>query len=260
MRPNTSVLGRLAACLVSLALFMAACTPPPATPDAVALAQSTEQSAAGTVAAATSDAARVATGVAATLTAQPTATRTHTPAPTDTPVPTETPTSTDTPEPTETRTPKPSPTITNTPRPTLPPVSPTPSPAPTSASIYGWANGPEGYVTDIECTIGGAPCTGVMPPGDITFEFVLVSFELTPLTLFEKYGLSVERDGANVADMFMFVDAGLLAPDTGVWFGASRRFTTPGRYVVRSSGCLTTVPAPCAWNTMEGTTVTFTIQ
>ena len=60
--------------------------------------------------------------------------------------------------------------------------------------------------------------------------------------------------------MFMSVDAGYLPPDTGVWFGASRNFTVPGRYVIRSSGCLTTAAVPCGWNTMTGTTVVFTIQ
>ena len=99
-----------------------------------------------------------------------------------------------------------------------------------------------------------------MPQGDVSFEFLLGSGADTPLTLFEKYGLSVERDGANVPEMFMFVDAGLLAPDSLVWFGASRNFNIPGRYVVRSSGCLTTVPAPCGWNTIPGTTVTFIIK
>ena len=70
-----------------------------------------------------------------------------------------------------------------------------------------------------------------------------------------------EGDGeGKVADMFMFVDAGLLPPDAIVWFGSSRNFSVPGRYVIRSSGCLTTVPAPCGWNTIPGTTVTFTIK
>jgi len=226
----------------------------PSTPDPTQVAQAAQTQVAADHAAETEAAKRVATGVAATLTAQPTDTPTLTPTSTDTPEPT------DTPKPTKTSTPKPTATITHTPRPTSPPVSPTPSPQPTSASIYGFTGGPDGYITDIDCTRGGANCSGVMPPGDVSFTFVLISGPDTPWTLFEKYGLSVEKDGVNVANMFMFVDAGFLPPDAAVQFGASRNFTDPGRYVIRSSGCMTTTGAPCAWATMAGTTVTFTIQ
>ena len=241
--------------------LLAACTPPAvATPDTAALTAAVE--AAQTTAAqqakaaadqANTEEARVATGIAATLTAQPTATSTHTTVPSDTP------TATDTAQPTATDTPAATPTDTATPRPTSPPVSPTASPAPIPASVYGETGGPDGYFTDIECFRGSAPCSPSMPPGDINFTFYLASGPLTPLTLFETYGLAVEKDGANVPNMFMFVDAGLLDADIIVRFGASRNFTAPGRYVIRSSGCMTTVPAPCGWQTMAGTTVTFVI-
>ena len=64
----------------------------------------------------------------------------------------------------------------------------------------------------------------------------------------------------NIADMFMFVDAGYLPPESIVWFGASRNFTAPGRYVIRSSGCMAVTAAPCGWTTMAGTAVTFVIK
>ncbi|MCC7358681.1 MAG: hypothetical protein IT317_04360 [Anaerolineales bacterium] len=195
----------------------------------------------------------MATGIAATLTAAPivTPTDTATTAPSATPTKTEKPTSTPSATSAVTATPS------RTTGPTAAPVTITPT---TSASIYGSTNGIAGDASAIRCTYSGGDCVGVMPPGDISFEFLLGSDPTTPLTFFERYGLSVERDGANVADMFMFVDAGLLPPDTVVWFGSSRNFSVPGRYVIRSSGCLTTVPAPCSWNTRPGTTVTFTIK
>lgn len=225
-----------------------ATTAPTATPDTAATA--TDEA----VQLAAAQEAQVATGIAATLTAQPTATETATTVPSDTPTATNTPTKA------PTNTPAATATLTRTPGPTVPPMTATSSPAPTSASVYGFTGGVAGYATDIECTYAGGECVPVMPPGDVSFEFILISGVDTPLTLFEQYGLAVERDGVNVADMFMFVDAGLLPPDTGVWFGASRNFTVPGRYVVKSSGCLTTVPAPCGWNTMIGTTVNFVIK
>jgi hypothetical protein len=226
---------------------------PTSTPDHAATSAAAT---AGAIQVAQRQEAEIATGIAATLTAQPTATPTET----DTPVPSDTPTATRTATKAPTSTPAVSATPSRTPGPTQPPVTSTPTTAPAPASVYGTTGGAAGYASDIRCTYSGGVCVPSMPAGDISFEFLLGSAADTPLTLFEKYGLSVERDGANVADMFMFVDAGLLAPDSLVWFGSSRTFSTPGRYVVRSSGCLTTVPAPCGWNTIPGTTVTFVIK
>lgn len=226
----------------------------PQTPDATEIAQAVETEIAMRSATETQAGHDLATHVAATLTAQPTATPTFTATPTDTHTPTATATRTRTPTIT------PTPTETATKAPTRPPVTLTFTPPPTSESVYSFTGGVDGYITDIECKRGSAVCTPTMPPGDINFEFVLFSFATTPWTLFEKYGLSVERDGVNIADLFMFVDAGYLPPDAGAWFGASRNFTVPGRYVIRSSGCLSTTPVPCGWNTMAGTMVVFTIQ
>ena len=259
--PRVSVQLRLGLLVFAL-LALAACsgTPSPtATPQPTATPDVAATSAAATeeaVQIAALEEAAVATGIAATLTAAPT----ETPTATATTEPSATPTKTEKPTNTPSATPDVSATPSRTPGPTAAPVTSTPSPAPTSASVYGFTNGVAGYASDIRCTYSGGECVGVMPAGDISFEFLLGSAATTPLTLFEQYGLSVERDGANVADMFMFVDAGLLPPDAIVWFGSSRNFSVPGRYVIRSSGCLTTVPAPCGWNTIPGTTVTFTIK
>ncbi len=57
------------------------------------------------------------------------------------------------------------------------------------------------------------------------------------------------------------VDAGWLPPGLGVGFGGSKNFLRPGRYVVRSSGCMYVDGMnSCQWTTMAGTTVNFTIQ
>ncbi len=256
-RINLSGWMKLAVCALGLAT---ACTQAPAatststnvpTPDGTATAVAATAEA-GQLAALQE--AQVATGVAATLTAQPTATATATTVPSDTPTATHAPTKT------PTNTPAASATPSRTAGPTQPPQTAVPTAAPTSASVYGFTSGAPGYFTDIRCSFSGGTCLPTMPAGDVSFDFILVSDVDTPLTLFEQYGLAVEKDGVNVANMFMFVDAGLLPPDTGVRFGASRNFTTPGRYVIRSSGCLTTVNAPCGWSTMTGTTVTFVIK
>ncbi len=249
--------------LLAAVLALGACTgsdptatqpPPTDTEDAAAIAQAATVEAAGLAAL---QEQAVQTSVAATLTAQPTATNTPTEVPTDTPVPTETPT--------VTRTPSPEPTSTATPTrtPTRVPVTAGPTQTATRApasSVYGFSGGPDGYITDIECTRGGVECATVMPVGDVAFTFWLITFADTPWTLFEKYGLAVSRDGVNVPEMFMFVDAGFMPPDAVAQFGASRNFTTPGNYVIRSSGCMATTPVPCGWNNLPGTTVNFTIQ
>ena len=65
-----------------------------------------------------------------------------------------------------------------------------------------------------------------------------------------------------MAGDFMFVDAGWLQPGTLVGFGASRAFSQPGTYVIRSSGCLTTdiKSNGCSWATIAGHVVTFHMQ
>lgn len=202
----------------------------------------------------TAQAAAVATDVAATLAAQPTGT------PTETHTPTPEPAITDTPEPTATDTPAATATESATPRPTSPPVTLTPTAIPAPASVYSEVGGPQNFFTFIDCTRNGAQCTPVMSPGDVAFDFYLASDAQAPFALFLPYGLSVEKDGVNVADMFMFVDAGYLPPDAIARFGASRNFSSPGRYVIRSSGCMTISEAPCGWTTMAGTVVTFVIK
>jgi hypothetical protein len=263
--------------LAAAAFMLAACAAP--TPAAVAPVEATEDPA---VAAATADAliaeqaqaeqTSQAAAAAATLAAQPT--DTATPLPTDTatntPVPTRTPkpTSTDVP-PTDTPTATQPPAATEKPAATKPPVTaaPTnvpatvaPTQAPAPASIYSQGSGPDGFYTAINCNRGGAECTPVMPPSDLNFDMALGSGYDSPWGLFMPYGLAVARDGVNVPDMFMFVDAGWLEPGSIVWFGASRNFTVPGRYTIRSSGCFTISDAPCGWANFAGDIITFVIQ
>jgi hypothetical protein len=99
-----------------------------------------------------------------------------------------------------------------------------------------------------------------MAPGDINFDMALGSAPDAPWGLFVPYGLAVARDGVNIADMFMFVDAGWLEPGSVVRFGTSRNFSVPGRYVIRSSGCYTDGSVPCGWANFAGTIVTFVIE
>ncbi len=200
----------------------------------------------------------------------PTEAPTATEPPTSTPtaVPTDTPTA----APTDTLPPSPTtaPTLVPTLAPTQPPavavtqppaVAATKPPAPAaSGSVYGSTAGPDGFFSTITCSRPSGDCLTVMPPGDVSFSFMLGSTADAPWALFLPYGLSVERDGANVDSMFMFVDAGWLPPGFTVGFGGSRNFTEPGRYVIRSSGCMLVSEAQCAWTTMAGTTVTFVIQ
>ena len=122
--------------------------------------------------------------------------------------------------------------------------------------------GPAGYASRIQCQRAGAACAPLMPAGDVSFSLSLASDPGTPWTHFIYYGLSVEKDGVNVASQFMFVDAGWLQPGAVVGFGASRGFSQPGVYVIRSSGCLTTdlKSSACSWATIGGDVVTFRVQ
>ncbi len=208
---KTNRIARTMLATLCLGLVLAACHTGPSPEELTQVAQAgeTELAAAQQTADAaqeTADAAekaRVETGVAQTLTAQPTSTSTDTPEPTFTSTPTETPLPSDTPTPEATAT------ETQPPGPTSPPITAT-RPAP--ASVYGSTGGPEGFFTTITCSRGGGNCTPTMPPGDISFSFTLGSLATAPWTLFVPYGLSVERDGANVSDMYMTVDAGWLVP------------------------------------------------
>jgi hypothetical protein len=237
-----------------LLLALSACAPSVATPTAAP----TQDIAATQTVEALANSQQVATSVAATLTAQPT----------DTPLPT----STDTPEPTPTSTPEPSATPTTLPTSTPTKVvvaatqSPSNTPAPTAgaASVYSTAaGGPQGYTSILGCTqANGAACQSVMAPGDISFSITLRSDLDAVLAIFLPFGLSVEKDGVNAADMYMTVDAGWLPPGSQARMGTSRNFNQPGRYVIRTNGCLLTEASypNCTWWTVNGTIVTFDIQ
>jgi hypothetical protein len=103
-----------------------------------------------------------------------------------------------------------------------------------------------------------------MAPGDLIFNIRLESAADALEVLFYPFGLSVERDGANVADMYITADAGWLPPNSYATFGVSRTFNVPGHYVVRTTGCLYTIEnwasGVCNWWTLNGTVVTFDIQ
>jgi hypothetical protein len=207
-------------------------------------------------------------------TASPTAALTDTPASTATTAPSDTPasptpqpasstpSSTSTNAPTATASPTAPPTARPTSLPTRVPVTITPLGPPSTNSIYSTTGGPAGYSSTIQCQRAVGDCAPVMPPGDISFRLTLAGDPSAPWTHFINYGLAVEKDGANVASLFMFVDAGWLQPGTVVGFGASRTFSQPGIYVIRSSGCLTTdiKSNGCGWATIAGDVVTFQIR
>ena len=253
---------KLNICSIWLTVLMAlsACAPPQAAPTAAPTAVPVQDSAATQTAVAVADSQKVATSVAATLTAQPS----------DTPLPP----ASDTPEPRSTATPEPSATATAT---DVPPTQtptrvvvvstplPTNTTAPTvSASVYSTASGgPQGYTSLLGCTqVNGTPCQTVMTPGDISFSITLRSAEDAVLAIFLPFGLSVEKDGVNLPDMYMTVDAGWLPPGSQARMGTSRSFTQPGHYVVRTNGCLLTEASypQCTWWTVNGTIVSFDIQ
>ena len=183
-----------------------------------------------------------------TATVPPTATTKPTLAPTNTAQPTVAPTATRKP----------------TARPTLPPA-PTATNAPVvAASVYSSiSGGPQGYHSTLGCTqAGGAPCQPVMAPGDVAFSIRLESSTDAVLAIFVPFGLAVDKDGANVADMYMTVVSGWLNPGDYALLGTSRNFSQPGHYVIHTSGCLLTQASypNCSWGTVDGTVVTFDIQ
>jgi hypothetical protein len=238
--------------LLTLASILSACASPQAAPT---VAPTQDVAATQTVEAA-ANSNRVATSVAATLTAQPT----NTPLPTATATtkPSATPT---TPPPTSTPTVAPTKVA-----PTKVPVTslPTATAAPASASIYSTAaGGPQGYLSTLGCyQVGGTPCQSVMPRGDISFNITLESTLDALLAIFVPFGLSVEKNGANAADMYMTVDAGWLEPGSQARMGTSHTFNQPGHYVIRTNGCLVTQASypNCTWWTVNGTIITFDIQ
>jgi hypothetical protein len=183
----------------------------------------------------------------------PTATASPTVAPTDTPtlVP-------------PTATAKPTAKPTARPQPTSVPPTVAPTQPPVPASIYSTATGgPQGYVSILGCTQpGNVPCQSVMAPGDKAFSIKLVALDDAVPAIFVPFGLAVEKDGANVADMYMTVVSGWLNPGEYALLGTSRNFTQPGHYVIRTNGCYVTRETypQCNWGTVDGTIVTFDIQ
>jgi hypothetical protein len=251
MVPNTRL--RLALWLYGgAALLLAACqSVAPATPTVTSVVQATAtQPAATSTSAPDTPTALPADAATPQLTTSPTASATVAPSPTATATPAAAPGS-----------PTASP-GSLTVAPTRPPVTITPLGPPETASVYSTTSGPAGYSSSIKCQRAGVSCAPVMSPGDVSFSLVLAGAAAAPWTHFVYYGLSVEKDGANVADMFMFVDAGWLQPGAVVGYGASRTFNQRGTYVIRSSGCMTTNTNSnnCTWTTIAGDVVTFDIQ
>jgi hypothetical protein len=182
-----------------------------------------------------------------TATTPPTATTSPTVAPTQTAAPTATK------KPTARPTARPQPT--NPPQPTSPPVV---------ASVYSTASGgPQGYVSRLTCTQpGNVPCQSVMAAGDKAFAIRLEALDDAVPAIFVPFGLSVEKDGANAANMYMTVVSGWLNPGEYALLGTSRNFSQPGHYVIRTNGCFVTQATypNCTWGTVDGTVVTFDIQ
>lgn len=241
-----------------LMILVSACTSstsPIVAPSTSTVAPTPTQDAAATAAA---ESNRLATSVAATLTAFPTSTSLPTSAPTETLVPT--PTSV---PPSATAAPTSTKVVVAT---QVPPTQEPPTNEPASGSVYSFTGGgPPGYTSTLFCTqVGGTACQPTMPPGDLSFAVTLESSVDALEVIFYPFGLSVERDGANAADLYMTADAGWLPPNSQAGFGISRTFNQPGHYVVRTNGCLFTqdnyASGACTWWTLNGTVVTFDIN
>lgn len=204
------------------------------------------------------------TRVPDTPTAVPTSTNTPTAIPpTATASPTVAPTNTPTAVP---PTPTARPTVRPTARPQPTSVPPTAAPTnpPVAVSLYSTVSGgPQGYLSTLGCTQpGNVPCQPVMAPGDKAFSIKLEALQDAVPAIFVPFGLSVEKDGANAADMYMTVVSGWLYPGEYALLGTSRNFTQPGHYVIRTNGCYVTLETypHCNWGTVNGTVVTFDIQ
>jgi hypothetical protein len=206
------------------------------------------------------------TAVPNTPTAAPSNTPTTAPTATATASPTAAPTQTTAPTVAPTATKKPTARPTVKPAATLPPATAVPAThAPAAGgSVYSEATGgPQGYYSMLGCTRPGrVPCETVMPLGDVAFSIRLEAGDDAVLAIFLPFGLSVEKDGANVADMYMTVVSGWLNPGEYALLGTSRNFKQPGHYVIRTNGCLITEASypNCTWWTVNGTVVTFDIQ
>ncbi len=160
-----------------------------------------------------------------------------------------------------------SPTARPTARPTVqlvPTNPPATEPPVVTAPLYSTGSGgPHGYTSTLVCTQpGGVPCQSTMAPGDKAFSIVLAAAEDAVPAIFVPFGLAVEKDGANVADMYMTVDSGWLYPGDAARMGTSRNFSQPGHYVIRTNGCYVTKETlpNCVWGIVDGTVVTFDIQ
>src|SRR5574341_495887 len=246
-----------------LVILVSACTPsasPTVAPPTSTVAPTPTQDAAATAAA---ESNRLATSVAATLTAIPTSTSLPTSAPTETlvPTPSSAPPSA-TAAPTSTKV-----VVATQVAPTKAVVATaTPTEEAASGSVYRvTGGGPQGSTSTLFCTqVGGTACQPTMPPGDLSFAVTLESSMDALEVIFYPFGLSVEKDGANAADMYMTADAGWLPPGARARFGTSRTFSQPGHYVVRTNGCLFTqenyASGECTWWTLNGTVVTFDIR
>jgi len=223
--------------------------------------------AAATEAPATATTAPSATAVPATATIRPTDTATATTPPTATASPTVAPTATAVP-PTATKVKPTKPAATRVPATQAPATqAPAATKAPAasgSGPLYSTASGgPQGYTSTLVCTQpDGSACQSVMASGDKAFSIRLeAGFDAVP-AIFVPFGLSVEKDGANVADAYMTVVSGWLNPGEYALLGTSRNFSQPGHYVVRTNGCYVTRETypNCTWGTVDGTIVTFDIQ
>lgn len=133
-----------------------------------------------------------------------------------------------------------------------------------SGPLYSEASGgPQGYTSTLGCTQSdGTACQTVMAAGDKAFSIRLEAGNDAVPAIFVPFGLSVEKDGANVADAYMTVVSGWLNPNEYALLGTSHNFTQPGHYVVRTNGCYVTRETypNCTWGTVNGTIVTFDIQ
>jgi hypothetical protein len=248
-------------CVVGASLLLSACQPSAAATQVTAPTQ-VAQTAPTQVVALVAPAA-TNTRVPDTPTSVPSSTATT--KPTDTPTATWTATATASPTTAPTQTLAPTATKRPTARPTVAQILPTATKPPVAAaSLYSIASGgPQGYQSTLVCTQpGNVPCQSAMATGDKAFSIRLDALQDAVPAIFVPFGLSVEKDGANAADMYMTVVSGWLNPGEYALLGTSRNFTQPGHYVIRTSGCYVTRETypNCTWGTVNGTIVTFDLQ
>ena len=252
---------RFALCFsVGMGLLLTACQPAAS----VAQVVPTNTAAPAIQVAASAAPSATNTRVPATPTAVPSDTATARPTDTATTPPTATASPTAAPTQTVAPTATKKPTARPTARPTVPPQPTATNPPPAVAPLYGLASGgPQGYVSTLTCTQpGNVPCQSVMAAGDKAFAIRLEALDDAVPAIFVPFGLSVEKDGANAANMYMTVVSGWLNPGEYALLGTSRNFSQPGHYVIRTNGCFVTQATypNCTWGTVDGTVVTFDIQ